>query len=253
MVLAVNLSCDLGEAVTTGEIENERAIWPLVHAANVACGGHTGDQASMAVAVELCRRHRVILGAHPSYPDRKNFGRRSMKLSHGELKDSLLSQMNSLRLAASEGGLKIERIKPHGALYNDAYRDDEIAMSILDAVLEFDRSASVVCQDGSALSILVSERGSPAVLEAFADRRYQPDGTLVARTDPKALLLDLDEAAEQAWSLVERGLVRARTGEQVKVRFETLVIHSDMQESLARLIGIRRRLTAEGVALDQQK
>lgn len=249
MSLVVDLSCDLGEALTPEEIENERAIWPLIHAANVACGGHAGDQESMAVAAHLCRSHGVILGAHPSYPDREHFGRRSMKMGSAELRASLLIQMNSLCMAAAEDGLRVERVKPHGALYNDAYHDERIAGSILDAMSEFDRSVAVVCQDRSSLSRLAAERGVPVVLEAFADRRYESDGRLTARTNPKALLLDLDEAAEQAWLLVERGMVSTTTGSRVKVRFETLVIHSDMTGSLDRLTAIRRRLAAEGVSL----
>ena len=247
--IAVNLSCDLGEALTLPEIENERAIWPLVHAANVACGGHAGDQASMSAAVGLCRSHNVILGAHPSYPDREHFGRRSMKLGHGELRASLLAQLETLGSVGAAESLKVERVKPHGALYNDAFHDEGIATSILDAVAEFDRSVAVVCQDGSALSRLAATRGAPVILEAFADRRYESDGRLVARTDPTALLLDFEEAAEQAWLLVEKGMVHSRTGSAVNIRFQTLVIHSDMPGSLERLRTIRRRLAREGVSL----
>lgn len=248
MSLAVHLSCDLGEALTPEEAEKERALWPLIHAANVACGGHAGDQATMSTAVELCRNHGVILGAHPSYPDREHFGRRSMKMGEAELKASLLTQMHSLRMAAAKEGVRVERVKPHGALYNDAWKDEGIAGSILDAVSEFDRTTSVVCQDGSALSRLAAERGAPLVLEAFADRRYESEGRLVQRTDPGALLLDFEEAAEQAWLLVDQGVVHTRTGSTVKVRFQTLVIHSDMPGSLERLRAIRRRLAEGGVS-----
>jgi len=241
----VNLSCDLGEAVSDEESENEHAIWPLIHAANVACGGHIGDPASMSVAAALCRLHGVVLGAHPSYPDQENFGRRSMAMGSAELKRSLLEQLDVLASAAAREQLKIERVKLHGALYNDAYHDTRIATVILEAVEAFDRSASVVCQDGSVLSRLAADRGAPLILEAFADRRYEADGRLVARSDPAALLLDFDEAADQAWSLVDRGLVLTKDGTELTVRFQTLCIHSDMNGSLDRLKRIRRRLAAE--------
>lgn len=248
MPLVVDLSCDLGEALSAEAVENERAIWPLIHAANVACGGHAGDPESMAAAARLCRSYGVILGAHPSYPDREHFGRRSMKMESAELRASLLAQLDSLRIVASKDGLKVERVKPHGALYNDAWHDEGLARSILDAVSEFDSTTSVVCQDGSALSRLAVEREAPVVLEAFADRRYDADGRLTPRTNPQALLLDLDEAAEQAWLLVERGMVHSSTGSAVNIRFQTLVIHSDMPGSLERLRTIRRRLAREGVS-----
>lgn len=238
----VDLSCDLGEAVSIREQKNELAIWPLITAANVACGGHVGDEATMSAAAELCRLHGVILGAHPSYPDRESFGRRSMLIESAELKRSLLDQLRALRTAAGKEKLEIERVKPHGALYNDAFDDRPIATAILDAVEEFDRSAAVVCQDGSVLSRLAGERGVPLILEAFADRRYEADGRLVARSDPSALLLDFDEAADQAWSLLSRSEVRAKNGVQVVVRFQTLCIHSDMEGSPDRLKRIRQRL-----------
>lgn len=251
MSLAVNLSCDLGEALSPEEAENERALWPLIHAANVACGGHAGDPASMSEAVALCRNHGVILGAHPSYPDRDHFGRRSMKMGEAELRASLLTQMQSLRMAAAKEGLTVQRVKPHGALYNDAWQDEGIAGSILDAVSIFDSGTSVVCQDQSALARLAAEKGVPFVLEGFADRRYESDGRLVQRADPRALLLDFDEAAEQAWLLVDQGMVHTKAGSTVRVRFQTLVIHSDMPGSLERLRAIRRRLAAGGVSFEK--
>ena len=228
----VDLSCDLGEAATADEDLVESRLWPLITSANVACGGHTGDTSTMQRAVERARAHSVALGAHPSYPDRVHFGRKRVSISSSALVDSLVEQMDALATVAREMGLAVAHIKPHGALYNDAHHDRPLAESIVAAVTRFDRSVAIVCSRASALFEVARKAGVTTIAEAFADRRYRPDGSLVPRSETDALLLDPRRAAEQALSLAPEA--------------QTICIHSDMTRSVERLQAIRETLAAAG-------
>ncbi|HEX6087535.1 MAG TPA: LamB/YcsF family protein [Thermoanaerobaculia bacterium] len=220
----VELSADLGEG-SPGEDE----IWPLIHRANVACGGHVGDADSMRLAAFLASRHGVILGAHPSYPDREHFGRRSLTISPEELRTSLIDQLAALR-AFSE----VHHVKPHGALYNDAHKDRALADVIISAL---DPSAALVAPDASQMAAAARAAGIRVIREAFGDRRYEPDGSLTPRSIPGSTLT-IEEAATQARMLAHEGTVIARDGTRIAVPFDTLCIHADMPQAVDRLRAI---------------
>lgn len=230
----IDLSCDLGEAADEDEDRVESRLWPLVTSANVACGGHTGDLASMQQAVERARTYSVALGAHPSYPDRASFGRRRMSISAAALVDSLVEQVGALEAVARGAGLRVAHVKPHGALYNDAHHDRGLAESIVAAVRRLPGKVAIVCAPASSLFEAGREAGIRMIAEGFADRRYARDGSLVPRTEADALLLDRNEAAQQAASLATEGKV------------STICIHSDMTGSVERLLAIREGLAAQG-------
>ena len=225
----IDLSADLGEG-SPGEDE----IWPLIDSANVACGGHVGDETSMREAVGRAREHGVKLGAHPSYPDREHFGRRSLEMSPDALRDSLVDQISTLRAIA--GGLS--HVKPHGALYNDAHKNRALANVIIEAMRLVDPGIAIVAPDHSQMAAAARDAGTPVIREAFADRRYEPDGSLVSRKEPDSLLT-IDEAAAQAALLAREGVVVARDGTRVPVAFDTICIHADMEGALERLRAIR--------------
>lgn len=227
----IELSADLAEASTEAARDVERAIWPLVDAANVACGGHAGDAESMREATRAAARLGVILGAHPSYPDRENFGRKSMAMPAMELRASLTRQLFALRDIAAEEGVPLRRVKAHGALYNDAHRDRSLANVIVEAMMAVDPKMAIVASHSSTMAAVAREAGCAVVREAFADRRYRSDGSLVPRTEPGALL-SIADSADQA----ER-LVRERP-----FPFDTLCIHADMESAVERLEAIRQRL-----------
>ena len=230
----IEISADLGEAATDAEREIERAIWPLIDAANVACGGHAGDETSMREAALMAGRLDVILGAHPSYPDREHFGRRSVEIAPEALIDSLVEQIGALRAVGLAEGVRVERVKPHGALYNDAHRDRSLAVLIVTAMRQVDPELALVASDLSQMAAAARAAGTPVIREAFADRGYRPDGSLVPRGEPGALL-SVAEAADQAVRLV-RG--------EVAIAFDTICIHADMEDSVARLKAIRSVLKA---------
>jgi UPF0271 protein len=207
----------------------EPEIWPLIDAANVACGGHAGDVQSMREAVRRAREHGVAIGAHPSYPDRANFGRTSMKMDPAALRESLIEQISSLAAITP-----LRHVKAHGALYNDAHRDRALAEVLLDA----SGNLPIVCSASSQMAVVARERGIRVIREAFADRRYEPDGSLTPRSIPGSLL-SIEEAAAQAHLLAVEGVVIARDGSRIAIAGDTLCIHADMAGSAERLRAIR--------------
>lgn len=213
----------------------EDEIWPLINSANVACGGHYGDSKSMAFAAARAREYGVRIGAHPSYPDRENFGRRSITIAPPTLHASLVAQINALRAVAD-----VEFVKPHGALYNDAHRDAILAGLIVEAIRAADDSLAIVCPANSKMAFAAHAAGVRVIREAFADRRYNPDGSLVSRSEPDSLLT-VEEAAEQAATLAATGEVIARDGSRIAVPFDTICIHADMENAVERVRAIRRR------------
>lgn len=230
----IDLSCDLGEAATAEEDVVESRLWPLITSANVACGGHTGDLATMQRAVDRAGTCSVALGAHPSYPDRVHFGRQRVSISAPALVDSLAEQIGALDGVARRSGLSVAHVKPHGALYNDAHHDRPLAESIVAAVMRLAGAVAIVCSPVSALFHASRQAGVATIAEGFADRRYRPDGSLVPRREADALILDPVESARQALSLAAEG------------RASTICIHSDMPGSVERLEAIRETLAAAG-------
>ena len=226
--MTLDLSADLGEGSP-----GEEQIWPLITSANVACGGHTGDEHSMREAARFARQHGVRLGAHPSYPDRENFGRKSLDITPDALRASLISQLESLRSFAP-----IEHVKPHGALYNDAHKNRALAGVIIEAMRELDPTLALVAPDHSQMAAAARAAGTRVIREAFADRRYEPDGSLTPRTIPGSTLT-IEEAAAQAALLAKEGAVLARNGSRVVIAFDTLCIHADMENAVERLRAIR--------------
>lgn len=239
--MRIELSCDLGEAQDDDGREIERQLWELIDAANVACGGHAGDRDSMHEAALLAARNGVILGAHPSYPDREHFGRRTLEISAPELFDSLREQITTLKDVAAEHGVMLRRVKPHGALYNDAHGDKNRAETIVDAMMSVDPRLALVAPGTSEMARVAQERGVTVVREAFADRRYLPDGSLTPRIEPDALLSVPDAAAQAERIATDRAVV-ARNGATIPLHFETVCIHSDMAGSVDRARAVRAAL-----------
>lgn len=232
----IDLSADLGEGSP-----DEDQIWPLLSSANVACGGHTGDGMSMDHAALMARQYGVRLGAHPSYPDMVHFGRASLRMEPRALRATLVEQIVSLQEIAERHGVDVVHVKPHGALYNDAHHDRALAAIIVEALQEIDAGIALVCPDASQMAAAAHAAGTPVIREAFADRRYNADGSLVSRKEPNALL-SVDEAVEQAALLASDGQVVAAGGTRIPIAFDTICIHADMESAAQRLRAIRQRL-----------
>ncbi|MDQ6713399.1 MAG: LamB/YcsF family protein [Candidatus Dormibacteraeota bacterium] len=241
----LDLNADVGE----GDRQADEALLPLVTSANIACGLHAGDAQTMLATVGLARRHGVAVGAHPGFDDREGFGRRPRHLAAAEINTLILHQLGALEAIARSEGTTLRHVKPHGALYNQAEGDDALAAAIITAIRAFDRRLRLVGRAGSAMARAAAAVGHPFTAEAFADRRYRPDGSLLPRSEPGAVLTAPDDVARQVRRLVTDGEVLASDGSRVPVAFETLCLHGDTPGSAALAARIRRELHALGVSV----
>ncbi len=238
----VILNCDCGEG-----IGDDSAILPHVTAANIACGGHAGDEASMRTALALCRRLGVSAGAHPGYPDRAGFGRRTLTMPPAELAASLRAQIQSLQRLADQVGVTLTHVKPHGALYNQAARDTGLAELIAGVIAEFGQGPALIAPPDSALARAGEAAGLRVLREGFADRAYERDGTLRPRELPGALITDPAQCAAQALAMVLDGEVTAHDGTRLALAADTICVHSDTSGAAERAAHLRRALAQAGV------
>jgi len=240
----IDLNCDLGEGAG-----HDAALMPLITSANIACGAHAGDEASMRATVALALKHGVAIGAHPGFADRENFGRREMLLSPEEIQVLVLSQIRALQAITRESGGRLVHVKPHGALYNLAARDAVTARAIAAAVHEADPRLRLVGLAGSRLLEAGTAAGLVTVSEVFADRTYQPDGSLTPRDRTGALMAKAGSAVTQALRLACDGRVRATDGSELTLKADTLCLHGDGPEAVALARQVSAALKAGGVLL----
>jgi 5-oxoprolinase (ATP-hydrolysing) subunit A len=243
-MLRVDLNCDLGEGGT-----HDAALMPLITSANIACGGHAGDEATMRASIQLALRHGVAIGAHPGLADRENFGRVEQPLTPTEARALVLEQTERLQRLAEDLGGVVGHVKPHGALYNMAARDAALAKAVAEAVYEVDSRLSLVGLAGSRLTEAGQACGLRVMHEVFADRTYQADGSLTPRSRPDALITDGALAVAQVLCLVREGRVRATDGSEVQIRADTLCLHGDGAHPVEFALRLRQALTAAGVEI----
>lgn len=237
----MDLNADLGEGSP-----HEAQVMPVVTSANVACGGHAGDEATMRASVRLAAAHGVEVGAHPGFPDREGFGRRALPCTPDEVTAFVTAQVRALQAVAAAEGVTVAHVKPHGALYNLAARDGAVAAAIVQAVVACGVPVVYGLAGESALLEAARTAGLRAVGEGFADRGYAPDGTLWPRGQAGDLL-GADAAVAQGVEIAVRGAVRAVTGERVAVPARTLCLHGDGPEAAQVAGALRRALEAAGV------
>lgn len=244
--MTIDLNCDLGERPEAIRDGTDEALMEIVSSANIACGGHAGDEATMAASVASALRSRTAIGAHPSFPDRESFGRVLRAASPEEIERFVLQQIRALAAIASRLGASLHHVKPHGALYHAAMSDAAVAEAIARAVLRCDRGLSLLGLAGSKTLELWRGMGLRAVPEAFADRRYEPDGSLRSRTHEDALLASPEEAAAQALRIARGEGALSRDGAPVALRAESLCIHGDTEGAPAIAREVRTQLEAAG-------
>ena len=223
----MDLNCDMGELPEMIADGSQDALMKFVTSANVACGGHAGDEAMMRATIELALRHEVAVGAHPGYEDRENFGRVTLQLTAEQISDSVYRQVKALSAVAEQCGARVTHVKPHGALYNDAAKDTAIARAIAEGVRRWRQDVVMVGLAGSVMLDEFSAAGFRTAAEAFADRRYEKGGSLRARKFRDALLQKPEDAAAQAVRIAEGRGVLTREGEVVAVEAKTICIHGD--------------------------
>ena len=225
--LKIDLNCDMGEVPEAIADGTQEALMRSITSVNIACGGHAGDEQTMKTTIEQALRWKLAIGAHPGYPDRANFGRLELKMPLNEISASIFEQVKALADVAARCGGRVVHVKPHGALYNQAVRNRELAESIAKGVARWNREVVLVGLAGSPMLDVFREAGFAVAAEAFADRRYEADGTLRSRKFEDALIRNPEEAAWQALGIAERGVVIASDGSEVSVDAQTLCIHGD--------------------------
>jgi UPF0271 protein len=246
---SIDLNCDMGElpeAITDG---TQESLMPSLTSVNVACGGHAGDEQTMKATIEQALRWKLVIGAHPGYPDRANFGRLELNLPPNEIATSVFEQVRALAEITARCGARLAHVKPHGALYNQAVRNRELAEAIAEGVARWSRDVVLVGLAGSPMLDVFREAGFAVAAEAFADRRYEPDGTLRSRKFEDALIRDPEEAGRQALGIAERGVVIARDGREVRVDAQTICIHGDTPGAPEIAKAVARTLREAGVVL----
>jgi UPF0271 protein len=235
----VDLNCDLGEGAG-----HDAELMPLITSANIACGAHAGDEATMRATVALAQKHGVAVGAHPGFIDRANFGRRELALGPDEVHELVLDQIRKLQALAP-----VRHVKPHGALYNMAARDPGLARALVDAVYEADPRLILFGLAGSHVIAAAEACGLPVASEVFADRTYQRDGSLTPRKQAHALITDAPTAVAQVLRMVRENTVRAIDGTDVLIRADTVCLHGDGAQPVEFARRLRRELTAAGVEI----
>jgi UPF0271 protein len=244
MLSQLDFNCDLGEGCGS-----DAAIVPLISSASIACGGHAGDAASMAETAALCLRHGVAIGAHPSFIDRENFGRIEIRQSPAGIRAIVADQIRTLADVCAGLGARMRHVKPHGALYNVAARDRDVADAIVAAIAGIDPALIVYALSGSRLADAATAAGLTVAHEVFAERAYDADGRLAPRGTPGAVIDDLDAALAQVRRLVREGVVVARNGNRVPLVADTLCLHGDRPDAAAFAKALRSALEHDGVAI----
>ncbi len=232
-----------------GEGCDDAAVMPHVTTVNVACGGHAGDETTMRTAVLLARRCGVAVFAHPSYADREAFGRKAKALAPDEIEWLVKKQAETLLRIATREGVSLSGVKPHGGLYHAAWRDLEVAQALARGARAVSPSLILVTSPGSQLLAAAKTLGLRAATEGFADRAYRPDGSLVPRGAPDALLRTPEAAAAQALSIARDGVVVAVDGSRVPLKVETICLHGDTPGAAANAVAVRRALEAAKIQL----
>jgi UPF0271 protein len=248
-MLSVDLNCDMGESFGAWRMGNDAELMDHVSSVSIACGFHAGDATTIRKTVELAVEKGVAIGAHPSYPDLQGFGRRDMSLSMQEVFDIILYQVAALKGICEASGGRLHHVKPHGALYNRAARDGELAHGIARAVWKIDPGLVLYGLSGSYLISEAENYGLQTASEVFADRTYSADGTLTVRSRPDALIADTRDAVNQVLQMIRSGTVEAVTGETIPIKAETICIHGDGDHAVEFAREIERSLVENSVEI----
>lgn len=243
----VDLNSDVGESFGTYKLGLDEEVLKYVSSANIACGWHAGDPMVMRKTVEFALKNGVGAGAHPGFPDLLGFGRRNMVVSPDEAKQYTIYQIGALYGFVKALGGSMQHVKPHGAFYNMAAKDGKLAKAIIEGIWEVDKNLIVLGLAGSEMVKAAKERGLKVANEVFADRAYNPDGTLVPRSLPGSMIHDKDLAIKRVVRMVTEGKVTAITGEDIDIQADSICVHGDNPEAVGFVKSIREALASAGV------
>jgi UPF0271 protein len=247
--MEININCDLGEKSKFHSTENDPALLNIVNSANVACGYHAGDEQTMELVIKISKKNNVSIGAHPSFNDPENFGRKRINLNSSEIKRLIVNQYEVLQNIALKHGEKITHIKPHGALNNMACEDMELATTLANTIYGIDKNIIYLVPTGSKMEIAAKNLNMNIACEIFADRNYEDNGNLISRKKPNALITDPEFAKKHVLSMVKNQSINCLSGKQIPCEIDSVCIHGDNKSSLATAISIRDNLVNNGLIL----
>lgn len=247
--MEININCDLGEKSKFHSIENDPELLNIVNSANIACGYHAGDEKTMEMVIQISKKNGVSLGAHPSFNDPENFGRKRMNLSSLEIKKLIFDQYEILQKIAQKYNENVTHIKPHGALNNMACEDLELATTLAVAIKEINKDIIYLVPTGSQMEVAAKKNGLKIACEIFADRNYEDNGNLISRSKPNALITDPELAKNHVLSMVKNQAINCLSGKQIPCEIDSVCIHGDNESSLATAKSIRDNLVDNGLEL----
>tara|TARA_B100000963_G_scaffold43801_1_gene32676 strand:- start:27 stop:827 length:801 start_codon:yes stop_codon:yes gene_type:complete len=249
MTMEININCDLGEKSKHHSNHNDPDLLEIVNSANVACGFHAGDMETMHQVVQISKKNKVSIGAHPSFNDPENFGRERMNLTSTEIKNLIFEQYDILQNVSVQHGLKVTHIKPHGALNNMACEDIELATILAEAIYAISKDLIYLVPTGSKMEIAAKQLDMKIACEIFADRNYEDDGNLVSRKKSHALITDPLEAQKHVLNMVKNQSLNCHSGKQIPCEIDSVCIHGDNESSLATARSIKDNLVENGLTL----
>jgi len=247
--MEININCDLGEKSKHHSIKNDPALLSIVNSANIACGYHAGDEETMNMVIKISKSNGVSIGAHPSFNDPENFGRKRINLTSSEINKLITNQYEILQKVAQKHNEKVTHIKPHGALNNMACENFELANTIAKAINNIDKNIIFLVPTGSQMEIAAKKLNMKIACEIFADRNYEDDGNLVSRSKDHALITDPEVAKKHVLSMVKNQALNCYSGKQIPCEIDSVCIHGDNQSSLATAKSIRENLMSNGLTL----
>lgn len=248
--MKIDLNCDLGESFGNYKIGMDEEVIKFISSANIACGFHASDPLVMEKTVALAKENGVKVGAHPGFPDLVGFGRRNMNVSPAELKAMVMYQVGALAVFCKARDIKMNHVKPHGAMYNMAAKDIKLALAIAEGIAQVDDSLILLGLSGSQLLKAAQEVGLKSAAEVFADRAYEEDGSLVARTKAGAVIADENEVIERVIKMIKLGKVQTITGKEIEIKPDSICVHGDNPKALNFVKLIRQRLTQENIKIE---
>ena len=247
--MEININCDLGEKSKYHSIENDPELLNIINSANIACGYHAGDEETMNMVIKISKSNGVSIGAHPSFNDPENFGRKRINLTSSEINKLITNQYEILQKVAQKHNEKVTHIKPHGALNNMACENFELANTIAKTINRIDKNIIFLVPTGSKMEIAAKKLNMKIACEIFADRNYEDDGNLVSRSKDHALITDPEVAKKHVLSMVKNQALNCYSGKQIPCEIDSVCIHGDNQSSLATAKSIRENLMSNGLTL----
>ena len=247
--MEININCDLGESSKLHSTENDPLLLNIVNSANIACGYHAGDEMTMKKTIEISKKNSVSIGAHPSFKDRENFGRKRLNLSSIEISKLITVQINILSEIASTNGMKVTHVKPHGALNNMACEDYELAKTISETIIKINKDLIFLVPAGSEMEKAGKKLKMKIAAEIFADRNYEDDGNLISRSKKNAMIIDPKIAERHIVKMVKNQALNCYSGKQIPCEIDSVCVHGDGQSAVKTAKQIKDGLIKSGVTL----